>query len=761
MNFTSPEKVCTKVQHLIDADFTAAQNRALYIDLFNGAPPYTKAEADANHIQVNVNFREGQMILLNARQQFENAFLTTNNLFTAKIDGPPIHKKEAYSLEVTKQANRILKRSRPFLHTMREKLGSICLHGIGPQMWCNQYSPIPTYIGVEDMLVPRDTPITLEFLPYFAVRRKMSPKSLASKTFGVGKNVDPGWNLPVVRKLLDQYKDLNDNPNHYNWADDPEKMAEEYKQNSFYYLGDKAPVIWLWDFYYQMDDEPDSCYYKCIVLDQNSSIGISNIDDFKKEFVYKSDKPFADNLDRAAHIQFGDGNNKPPFMYHSVRSLGMLLFDVVHLMNRLRCQFTQKVFEDMMMLYRVQDPMDRSRLNEVTMGINQGVIPDGLKIVTKDERYMPDVNMIQTLMANYKQLMGESTSSYTRDINDNTAKERTAFEVNALLSQTAQLTGSMLNLAYRQEVFAYQEICRRLCLKNTPDFLAKKFQAACKTAGIPDKYMDVNRWDIEAERVLGAGNLQLQQAQARELLALSPSLAPDAQQKVKHDFVFAITQDPDRANSLAPLEGAPHVSDSIHDSELAFGSLMGGNPVTPKQGLNALEVCETILNLMQYKIQQIMQAGGVGTPQEVNGLSMAAQYVQAFIMQVGQDPQNQQKAKQYGDALGKMTNEIKAFKQRQDEIAKKQAEAQQNQQNQAEMQKMQMEAARTQQQMQTESATTAQTMRINQAEFMADQNRMNAETAAKIQREGVLAAAKAAATMQKAKKPSNGSQTAE
>lgn len=749
MNFKSTEKVLEKITNLVDADKTAARNRALYIDLFNGAPPYTKEECDTNKIQVNVNFKEGQMLLLSARQQFENAFLSTANFFTIKVPYAPLTKKDAISQRLTREVNRILKRHRPYLHTMREKLGSIVLHGVGPQLWCDPWTPIPAYIAFEDLLIPRDTPITMEDLPYFAIRRRMTAGTLYRKTIACGENVDKGWNMELVRKILKAVYGLNDDVRGIDEMDQPDRMAEDFKQNNYYYEGDQAPKINLWDFYYLSEDKPGRCWYKCIVMDDGTKIANLQDVDFK-EFLYKKEEPYAHALDQILHVQFGDGNNKPPFMYHSVRSLGALLFDVVHLMNRLRCQFTQKVFEDMMLLFRSRDPVDRSRFQNIYLGINQGIVPDGLEFVKNEERYKIDGNMVQTLMANYKQLMGESTSSYTRDINDNTNKERTAFEVNALLSQTAQLTGSMLNLAYLQERFAYEEECRRLTLKNTPDFVAKRFQEACREAGIPEKWIDSKRWDIEPERVLGAGNIQLQQAQSRELLALSPSLSPEAQQKIKHKHIFSTTQDPDLANDLAPLDAAPHVSDSVHDSELAFGTLMGGNPVTPKPGLNAIEVCETILNLMQFKIQNIQQSGGMGTPEDVNGLNMAAQYVTAFIQQVGMDPAQQQRAKQYGDTLGQVMNEVKGFQQRQQQAAEAMAKQQEQGQNQAEMQKMQMEAASTQQQLQTNAASARQEaairereMALQEAEFAMEQRRKDAEMVAKMQREQMQAEAKA------------------
>jgi hypothetical protein len=221
--------------------------------LANGEPPYTEQEEEENHIQTNINFKEHAQLILQAREQLENGLLSAGSFFTVTVPDAPAGKRDAYGAAITLRINRLLKKSRPFLHTMRSKLGSVALYGVGPQAWPDQYNPIPFFIPIEDLMIPTDTDITLEDLTYFAARRKMTPGSLFRKTFARGKNVDPGWNLKAVKTILNDYKDLNQNINNWNWAEHPEKMTELYKQNAVYYDSDAAPAIWFWDFYYQKE----------------------------------------------------------------------------------------------------------------------------------------------------------------------------------------------------------------------------------------------------------------------------------------------------------------------------------------------------------------------------------------------------------------------------------------------------------------------------------------------------------------------------
>ena len=336
-------------------------------------------------------------------------------------------------------------------------------------------------------------------------------------------------------------------------------------------------------------------------------------------------------------------------------------------------------------------------------------------------------------LSQLKQLIGEGSQQYTQDIDTGTNKERTAFEVNTLLNQTTRLTGSMLNLAYLQEGFAYNEICRRLTLKGTQDWDAKKLQADLLEAGVPEKWIDSERWEIEPVRVLGSGNAQLEQGQAQALLNVRPMLNPEAQNEVMHDYVFAITHDPKRANRLAPLDAAPRITDTIADTERVYGAIMAGSKVNPKPGLIAAEVVSTIVGEMGVTVQQVMQQGGIGTPQIVQGLQGAAGYAGAYLQQMAQDKSQQQAVKQFSDQLGQIMNLVKAMAQRQQEIIQKKQQ-ENGQPDPSEVAKLQMEMASSQQKMKDDHDKHVQKMTQQQQKFESDMTRKQVSHAADEQR---------------------------
>jgi hypothetical protein len=116
---------------------------------------------------------------------------------------------------------------------------------------------------------------------------------------------------------------------------------------------------------------------------------------------------------------------------------------------------------------------------------------------------------------------------------------------------------------------------------------------------------------------------------------------------------------------------------------LASGGLMIGLPQTLKQGVNHQEYAAELMKSMAFEIHKITQSGGVGTPDALAGLqNLAGQSIQGqpikgngaanHIALLDKAEGSKQIAKQLGDALSKLMNELKAFAQRQQEQMKKQ-----------------------------------------------------------------------------------------
>lgn len=673
MRFDKADLVQSISWQLRYGDWFRANSRARINKLFNGAPPYTAEEVEKNNINVNVNFLEATSLSHDARSQFAAAFQKPGNYFKCSTDRGPVHKRKERSTIVTNEVNRIMKRSLEYYETMRSKFALLVMHGVGPAAWDNRDAWCPLAMGMEDLLVPSDTLLSFRNLPFFVKMRAFTAPELIKLTKGPKRDI--GWNMPLVKACIEwvdkesqtllgsQFPDV--------WS--PEKMAERLKSDGGYYMGDRVPTINIFDFWYWDDAGGNGGWRRRMVLDVWSSpagvapeIASNKALDFAKgQWLYNSgDVVKATSREQIFSCQFADLSSVAPFKYHSVRSLGFLLYAVCHLQNRLRCRLTETTFEQLMMLFRVKSQEDVQRVLKVDL-YNRGFIDDSLQFIPKEERFQPNVQMAELGVTQVSDLISRHSSSFTSmPQNGASDVEKTKFQVQTETQTATALVSIALQQAYKYQNFEYREIFRRFCKSNSTDADVVRFQTACLRQGVPKSFLeDPSQWEIEPEQVLGAGNKSLEMSIAQQLMQYRNLYDPEPQRQILRDVTLAITDDPARAAALVPDQPVT-ITDAVHDAQLAAGTLMQGLPVALKTGMNHIEYVDTLMVTMAHIIQGAQQAGGMADMKTIQGLQNMANHISQHIQIITQDPNEKQRVKQYGDQLGKMMNLVKAMAQR-------------------------------------------------------------------------------------------------
>lgn len=674
------------------ADFPRSLNRSKINDLFNGFPPYSDDEVAENNIEINANFLDAPRIAHDARRQFTNAFLNPDPLFSVGLDYGPVHHKLEWAGKITREINKIIKQSLPYMEVRRSTFASLVLHGIGPCIWTNRHGWCPKAIGVEDSLVPSGTLLTMENLPFFAIYQQYTGLQLQQAIDG--PKVDPGWNIPLVKSAIKWVDEQASKLMSASWPEvwSPEKWSEREKEDSGLYSSDRVPTVDAFDFYFWNDDGKRQGWERRIVLDAYGQPGVGGMEysptrpkrkfEFgTNEFLYDSSKrknsKYADQLGQVIHYQFADGSSVAPFRYHSVRSLGFLLFAICHLQNRLRCRFNEHVFESLLQYFRVHSSDQAEASLKVNL-INRGVIPDNVEFVSPDQRWRIEEAVVQMCFEQNRQSMQDNSSSFTQDYGAGGTKEdprETATRVMAKVNASAALVGAMLQQAYNYQQFQYQEIARRFCQKNSKDGDVRKFRVRCLKQGVPEDALNVECWDVQPVRVIGGGNKLLAGAMAEKLMQVYDRHGPEAQQKILRLYDSVVTDDYALADDLVPE--SQHISDSVSWAQQSVGTIMVGAPVALQPGRNIQEVIEAWLASMGQIVQRIEQSGGVATKEELVGLINFQQHIGQAIAQLARDPMEKQKVKQYSDALGQMANMVKAYAQRyQEQQAKQQGNGQ-------------------------------------------------------------------------------------
>lgn len=769
MKFTDSSAVEQVVWQLKLADFPRAQNRALINELFNGMPPYTEDEVRDNNIATNVNFLHSTKVAHDARRQFGQAFLVPDPLFTVSVDHGPVYDRQKYSQIITKEANRIIKGSLFYMETQRSTIAQNVLHGIAPTSWPDATSWCPRSDGIEDILVPSNTLCSLENLPFFAKYRSYTARELWDKTHG--PQVDAGWNIELVeaacRWVDTQAQALMGNSWPEVWS--PEKMEERVKQDGGLYAADSVPTVDVYDFFYWDDSNGHTGWRRKMVLDawgfQGAGGAIRDIQDIKtdrsrygmerSQFLYDSERKqnpvYAEKLDQIVHFQFADCSSVAPFRYHSVRSLGFLLYSVCHLENRLRCKFNDAVFESMMQYFRVNNMADAERAMKIDL-TDKRPLPDGIQFVRPEERWKVDERLIQMAMASNQQTINENSENFIHAMDHDRSPQSATGAANQA-AQAASMVSAMLSQAYLYKTHQYREICRRLCMSTevSQDTDTNKFRSSCLRQGVPMEAICSEYWDIEPTKIMGGGNKAIQAAMMDKIMMMYyAKMDPSSQREALRMGLSILTEDYDLAARWVPTQ--PESSGSKHDAQLSASALLDGLPMDFKQGVNHDEYAQSLMTALQVRVQQIQSRGIPITQDELIGLqNIAGMSIQGQPIQGGnginlhiqimknQIPQNikghpdlkasKQKVKAYADQLSKLINQIKAMAQQAAEAAKKSAQSPQGGQqidpkDQAKINAMIM-VAKTKSQLASESH--AQRTAQRQIQWELDQKRQHGQ----------------------------------
>lgn len=653
-----PNKVLNICKRMLDANVPRQHNQAMLNLLFNGGPPWTEAECQADHHHTNVNFLEGTQKLMEARSQAINALKSPDQYFTVKIDTGSPHIRQELGTVITNEINRIMKLSRPYANMIESQVANMVLGGIGTVAWPDRDSWCPTPRRYDDILIPDETFTDLSNLNHFCLRTRFTISDLL-KVYG-GDMVDKGWNQDQLKQAIEALKMRGLGTDNTQYFYDPEKLVEDWKQNSIYYASDALPVLHCFDFYYWEQDrgQPDKGkWHRRVIVDtvQNSFQNYSPI-----EYLYINDDiPYGENPlpDQIFHPQIADGASVAPFRWHSVRSLGYLLYAICHLQNRLRCRYMDATFESMNWLFWDVSEADRETIQKVDIR-HLGVIPTGLKSVPANERHNIDFELVSGAMAMNRQLMSEHSSSYNQNIDNGTQKERTAYEVATLSNDANRLITSMLSRIYEQQVPQYREICRRFCTTDHPDCI--EFRKRVLADGVPKEALNVDYWTIVPEKVLGGGNKMIQMAQSGQLMSQYEKFNPRGQQIILHSFVETVTSDAALAAEVAPLD-AQMPSPTAEKATLAWATLIDAKPVVLTGDVNRQEFVEETLSLLSMEFMEIDQSGQPPTPKRLMGIQNVINTVGQIVSQLQMDKSNALRVRGYAQALGNAQNKVKEY----------------------------------------------------------------------------------------------------
>jgi hypothetical protein len=643
MIFKDPPSIKAAVDAMNTAEQPRSVNRARIISLFNGNPPNTPEEARALNLSTNVNFMEPVKIAHAARGVFYQAFVDVENQLQITIPdaacGEP-DQLQVWQNWITEKINGYLNDNCEYADTQREKFGQVALLGVGPVMWPTRNAWFPVSIPMSDLRIPTKTKRNMTNLDQFAVRVNYTFAQLAESI--KGDKFDPGWKKDVVAKIskqemLNHYSGIGNNQqiDITNW--DAEKCVELIRENSGYWASDAVPVVMGWDFYYKNDDGK---WDRRIIMDN-----------FPQEYIYSADN-YAKDLKEFVHFQYGDGNNSAPFLFHSIRGLGFMLYAVLQITNQTRCRIVESANRDMMMLWKNVGSGDRERIQSLQLS-DLGIIPEGLSIVPANERYSGNPTLATGVLGQLRQLAAEHSTAFTQDIDANGSRPMTAQEVLARRNTVMTMTNAVLNQAFSLEHQADHEMVSRI-------FRDEKFLRDAAKDQIPKAIFTDKKWKVKRNRAIGSGDRTMQQTMAASLLAIIDRLDPEAQRLVLRIYVEAFSDVPGTGYQIVPPVQNNNTT-SREKASFAWGTLMDGQKPIISGALNLKEFVDTLITMLMGKVNVLLSTDDIPSVDTLNGLAMAIAFTGEYVQQIARDPSAREIVKVAGDMLGRIEKQVVAW----------------------------------------------------------------------------------------------------
>jgi hypothetical protein len=694
--FQDARQLDTIAGDLVMADWSRGINRGLILALANGERPFSSEESESAKVKTNFSDLTHTSLLHEARTQFANGIFQTGTFISVSTDwsmGQP-HKVSQWSSTVEKNLNDPLIESIQYYELLRSEFGNSTLHGIGPSAWKDSYSMIPKPMAVADLLVPTNTELGFDNLPFVFLRKSLTAMQLAGLTMSSKR--DPGWNMDVVETCLkwvqSQLKNGLDSTYAECWR--PEKWTEEKKQMAGWYMSDRVPTVDVFDIYCYVEptEKHAGGWVRRMILDSWSNNNNPPTADTppqrqdrkgldkktKNGFLFSSgSRPVHDSWKNFLSVQYADLSAGFPAMHNSVRSLGWLAYSLCHVQNRLKCRILDSTFEALLQYYKVKNMDGVQRALKVELA-EQGFIDETIEFVKQQDRWQPNGQFIELGLGMVKGDLDSHSKSFTATPDAGNARtEKTKFQYMAELQRIGALVSAGLNQFYRYQQEQDQEVFRRFCMPGSKDPVVRRARENCLRAGVPEKLINSpEAWRVRHERMMGQGNQTLELMVAESILKISQTMAPDRQQIAYRNYVTALTHNPQMAEEYYPQQqekNTPAAEQARND----FATTLQGIPVPPVAAdTNRMLYTVELLKQLMQRVQQREKGGGMVKPEELQGLALAAQCVKSNLKILAKNKANQKPVEVLGRKLGEIANLLKAFQQRLQQAAKAQQKAQ-------------------------------------------------------------------------------------
>jgi hypothetical protein len=517
--FKTPDDARNFVTKLIRADEARSKIRARVKGLVDGNPPFkaTELQKEGQGFRANVNFREAESYLSLALSSFYDILSEASTYATVSTEYGGEDKSLEFSRIITEEFDKLQKCDTDFDYTMQLSQHEMVLFGTGPVFWDDPMDWKNVPIKHAALLLPDGTKSNINSWEVCVIRTEYTCSKLYDFIENENAASSAGWRIPEVKLAIQNA--------------DPSTLQTNDRRG--------------WEFYQQQirnndlgyDSRSNTVRAAHILYREKGSRSISHIiinETDPKDYMFFKKARFKRWQEAINPLYYDKGDGQ----HHSVKGMGIKMYGVMEIKNRLKCGLVDSAFFRQMVLIQPQTVEAMQSMSVLPRG-PYGVIPPNSQVVQTQISGALDAPM--AIDRDMDNLIAGNLSQYRQRIEKPGGNPRTATEIDAIMAQQSTLGKTQLNRYYEQldEVFA--ERFRRATLDVTAvsdsQMEAKEFMDACRKRGVPKKAFE--KCVVRATRVVGQGSQYLRSQTLADLIQMAGMLPEAGRLNLIKDYFAA------------------------------------------------------------------------------------------------------------------------------------------------------------------------------------------------------------------------------
>ena len=623
-------------------DSNSALARSRIQNIYNGNPPYSKAEIRRRGLAWMSNVDWGEFrssINLNASAVW-NMLVDVPVFIDAQVpfkDAQNPHKN--WGLIMAQAYSQVLREWEDFYFVMMMRIQEMMKHGNGPVIWQDEEDWRSVNVRVANLLVPATSSSCVSKMFTFCVRQEMDPLDLYRTILDEKIATDMGWNVKEVKKtLVAWFKNRSHGVQDQYAISDWESLEQMVKNmdDASYVEFSSVRLVHLYSREKDMADEDKTITHQ-IIWEGAEEDGI--------KFLYERQRRY-DRMSQALHLllfTIGDGYMK------SVRGLGREIFHSSHASNRLINSMLTGADMASGLMLQLKSGQAAEDI-QVTRKGPLYLIPAGVD--AQQRQIMPSIDPLLGARKVIGDIENNNAGVY-KGKDEQLGPARSATQIQQESFNEARFEGNQSVFYYTQMTEWHKETFRRL--KN-PDYSPNaegydghaRLIELLKEEDFPMHLLGL-KWIIKSKRAIGLGSLSQKMAITNQMVSMKGSLTEIGQHHVDR-YWFAVRVGWENVDEFVPPLDDKDMFTMIHSmAESENVDMMMGQDRTV--AVDDPHGMHTVIHLNGIKavVDQFRQSQNPEV--QAKAMQFLLKHTFGHVELMMNDPSNKAKAEMYVDVL--------------------------------------------------------------------------------------------------------------